>query len=96
MINAAQESIAIQIGKDSKPFAVLPGTSMTKRVSLPEENAAEFRAFREKNGEPSLFYSAFMPHKSEVRCVLLFYPDGKKIRLKQMFDMNTGKKSDKG
>lgn len=92
IINAATEAVAVQVGAKAKPVAVKPGASVTKRVTLPKEDAAEFRAFREQEGKPTMFYSTFMPFRKEARCVLLFYPDGKHIRMKQMFDMNLIKK----
>lgn len=95
IINAAPEPVAVQVGAKAKPIAIKPGASVTKRVTLPKEDAAEFRAFREHNGKPKMFYSTFMPFRKEARCVLLFYPDGKHIRIKQMFDMNLIKKKEK-
>lgn len=86
LVNATRRPIAFQLGSDTKPRPIPPGEAVFYRVEVPSGKGAAVRvaAFMDEGWER--FYSTFWPVYEGQRGLIIFVPDGERVRLSNFFE----------
>lgn len=94
LVNATRRPIAFQLGSDTQPRPIPPGEAVFYRVEVPTGKGAAVRvaAFMDEGWER--FYSTFWPVYEEQRGLIIFVPDGERVRLSSFFETVTGAEPD--
>ncbi len=94
LVNATTEDLAFQLGANTKPTVIKPGTSKTHKVSVKLGEGAAATAARIIDEKPVIIFSTYWEVYEEQRCVIIFAPDGKHIRVRQIADFASAVKND--
>lgn len=86
LINASDKQVAFQVGKGAKAVQVKPGASATYRVTAKKNEGAAVTAGIPDGTEWKMFYSTYWPVYPDKRCLVLFFADGGKVRVKRITD----------
>lgn len=86
VINSTTQTVAIQIGADTKPTAVKPASHSRVNVTAPvNEGAAVIAAIPKDDGWKTI-YSTYWPIYPDKRCLVILVEDGEKFRVKVIAD----------
>ena len=86
LVNTTAAPIAIQVGHETQTKRVGPGAYEPFKVLAPANEGAAVTAavLREKKWHP--FYETYWPVYADKRNIIFFFADGKKIRVKPVWD----------
>jgi len=86
LVNASRNQLFMQIGQDSKPFAIAPGATQRQRITVEKDKGAAIGVSTTIKGKMKKFYSTYWPVYRDKRTLVLFVPSGDKIRVKRISD----------
>jgi hypothetical protein len=85
-LNMTASAIVFQIGEDTEPVLIAPRSRFAHRAPSEAAGNLPVRAAARHEGEVELFYSTFWPMRPDRRTMVLFVPDGDRIRLRRIVE----------
>jgi hypothetical protein len=86
VINSTTNNVTLQIGANTKPVPIKPRSHQAIRVRVPVNTGAAVTMTTPREDSWKTFYSTYWPVYEDKRCLILIVQDGKKMRVKQIFE----------
>ena len=84
--NATTQKLVMRVGAKGSTTQVVPGGTQRYRISAEKGKGAAVSIATVTGNTSKLFYSTYWPVYQDKRSLVLFVPDGKKIRVKRISD----------
>jgi hypothetical protein len=85
-LNMTPSAIVFQIGEDTEPIIIQPRSRFAHRVPSEAGGNLPIRAAARHEGEVELFFSTYWPMRPDRRVLVLFAPDGDRIRVRRIME----------
>lgn len=87
LINLSSKSIDFLVGRESKPIRVDSGQTKPYQIKVDQDKGAAVYGKANIRGQEQIFYSTFLPIRSQRRTILIFSDNGDKIRTTPVADL---------
>lgn len=90
LVNTTRQPLAFQLGADSTPITIQPGSHLSHTITAPAGQGAAAKLAMPDNGKWKTIYSTYWPVDPRKRSIVLLVEDGRKIRVKLITDESSG------
>ena len=87
LINLSSKSIDFIVGRESKPIKVNSKQAKSYTIKVDEDKGAAILGKANIRDKDRIFYSSYIPVRSERRTIIIFSDDGDKIRTTPVADL---------